>query len=245
MGLLQRLEERGGPVRPLFRQLFGFCPVHSSPGDAAGGAASAPAGARSRWANGLIFARMAGDIGLRGCGPATALPSFDACLAWVHAAMAGCRHGDDFYEADTALARQLRQEELYLRTHIVYTQAGYRHAHAAAGGGAAARGCRTAAHEDRWALERLLRTLLREGGEAPTDAAALRAAARRPDMMGEALDCLKALAVAQGSGQLSFAVGAAEEMLLGSQGTDGGWPHDEGRRHHSTFVAIWGLRDVQ
>ena len=63
-------------------------------------------------------------------------------------------------------------------------------------------------------------------------------------MMGEALDCIKALAPDASVGALAGDVGAAEAMLLASQAADGGWPHDEGRRHHATFVAIWGLREL-
>eukprot|EP01050_Picozoa_sp_SAG11_P018439 SAG11_NODE_2784_length_2976_cov_2.710115_1_plen_391_part_00 len=249
--LLRRLEEeqRGAAMPPsLFAQLFGFCPVRSPPPLAA--STGPPPGARLRWANGLIFARMAADLRLRdGPAPATALPSYGAVLGWVRAALPPQSVGRDaaFFDGRTTLARQLRQEELYLRTHLVYTSTGYRHVATAAAMAPPHSGGEGAAFEDSAVLERLLRTLVREAREAtaaPISAEALRAAARRPDMMGEALDCIKALDSADGTCAPGREVHEAEELLLSSQAADGGWPHDEGRRHHSTFVAIWGLREV-
>jgi hypothetical protein len=64
-------------------------------------------------------------------------------------------------------------------------------------------------------------------------------------MVGEALDCLKTSAIATDETMgLAELVEEAENFLLDTQQEDGGWAHDEGpdRRHHATWVAIWGLR---
>lgn len=79
-------------------------------------------------------------------------------------------------------------------------------------------------------------------------------------MVGEAVDCLKTVpsgndsfrgtrasvmgSIEGSNTDTSDLIASAERLLITSQQGDGGWQHDEGsaRRHHATFVSLWGLR---
>jgi hypothetical protein len=266
----------------VFHELFGFCPlddVPPSPNEIA-------IGDRTRWSHGLIFARMAEELKLNEAlhqSPSIRFPSFEECLRWIRQALPPVPplpipigreetrtdlhalspiSDPSFFWSERESARLVRKEEWYLRTHIVYTQAGYQHAggfyqHASPVNWKGEHGDGS---DDMRALRCLLRHLLHEaktrsaGGTSDHPGVhytGVHYTHRWPDMVGEALDCLKtghaqdsACAAVEGV-ELVALVQEAESFLLDRQQADGGWLHDEGtdRRHHATWVAIWGLRD--
>jgi hypothetical protein len=130
---LQQQQQTCNEHPSAFRLLFGFCPqidVPPSPDDVS-------SGDRTRWSHGLIFARMAEDLGIDHTSACqlsalsgSQLPSFTQCLRWIRQALPPVpAYGDtriqfhsSHFWSGTEEARRVRKEEWYLRTHVVYTQ---------------------------------------------------------------------------------------------------------------------------
>ena len=224
------------------RAMFGFCPLTEEPCGTRTG--------RTEWSNAIIFACMAGSCNLE---PIPGNPvGFSDSLQWVQSALQSHNDDEQMWQ-HTAAGQQLRQQELYLQTHILYTVCSYQHS---AGFGSLAEVDRQqSALAAVRALHPLLRRLLTDAATLDTRSPHMVQAAssapstfdtrslRFPDMIGEAVDCLKfghdVLAVSLAIAPL---IHEAENFLVNTQEFDGGWAHDEGRRHHATFVALWALR---
>ena len=215
------------------RAMFGFCPLTDEP--------CATKTGRTEWSNAIIFACMAESCNLQ-ASPGSPV-AFSDSLQWVQSALQSHNDDEKMWQ-HSAAGQQLRQRELYLQTHVLYTVCSYQHA---AGFGSLAEVDR---QQSALAAVRALQPLL---SRLLSDAATLdiRSTLRFPDMIGEAVDCLKfghdvlAASLQHPTSGLAIAplIHQAVNFLVNAQQFNGGWAHDEGRRHHATFVALWALRD--